>query len=53
MMVIIGKLILVISIAVFYTMTFALCKASGNAERRYKELAAKKFGTPGGDVNAV
>ncbi len=47
------ELIIVIAIAVFYTMTFALCKALGNAERRNEELAAEKFGTPGGDVNAI
>ena len=47
------KLFIVIVIVVFYTITFALCKASSDAERRYEKLVAEKFDTPGGDVNAI
>lgn len=49
----IGKLILVISIIVVYVLLYSICKASGDAERRYRELAAKKFTLDGGDASGV
>lgn len=49
----IGKFILVITVAICSLGVFAICKASGDAERRYEELAAKKFSPMGGEVNAV
>lgn len=49
----IGRLILVLVVIGIYVCIFSLCKASGDAERRYEELAAKKFSPIGGEVNAV
>lgn len=47
------ELIIVAIVGMFYVVTYALCKASGDAERKYEELSEKKFGTPGGSANAV
>ncbi len=47
------ELIVVIAVAICYVGIFAICRASGDAERRYEELAAKKFSPTGGEVNAV
>ena len=47
------ELIIVIAVAICYVGVFAICRASGDAERRYEELAAKKFSPTGGEVNAV
>ena len=49
----VGKLILVIAIIVAYVLLYSICKASGDAERRYSELAARKFTLDGGDASAV
>lgn len=49
----IGKLILVLVVIGIYVCIFSLCKVSGDAERRYEELAAKKFASQGGDTNAI
>lgn len=49
----IGKLILIIAVVVVYVFLYSICKTSGDAERRYRELVAKKFTLDGGDASGV
>lgn len=45
----IAKAIVVLLLAMVLVVTYALCRVSGSAERKYQELVSKHFTSIGGE----